>query len=161
MKTKTQELINYYNKGHTQVETAKKFNCHPSNITNILHYYNIKTRKFDKTGKNNPKWKGGIMYDKNRKLIYSPNHPYPDFAKKYCYEYKLIMEKYLKRYLKKGEIVHHKNGDVTDNRIKNLQVMTQSEHIKIHRLNILTENKLKVHRTLKRNERGQWMKKII
>jgi len=83
-------------------------------------------------GKNNPNWKGGVMYDKKRKLIYSPNHPNPDFLHKYCYEYKLIMEKYLGRKLKKGEIIHHKNGDVTDNKIKNLQVMTQSEHIKLH-----------------------------
>ena len=33
---------------------------------------------------------------------------------------------------KKGKIVHHKNFDVTDNRICNLQIMTRSEHIKLH-----------------------------
>lgn len=84
-------------------------------------------------GKKNPNWNGGIIYDKGRKLIYSPNHPNPDFLKKYCYEYKLIIENRLGRYLKKGEIVHHINNDVSDNRIKNLRVMTQKEHINLHR----------------------------
>ena len=85
------------------------------------------------TGKNNPNWKGGVIYDKGRKLIYSPNHPNPDFLKKYCYEYRLIMEKHLGRYLKKDEVDYHINGDVTDNRIENLQVMKRKKHIVLHK----------------------------
>jgi hypothetical protein len=93
----------------------------------------LKSNNIKMNGNKNPNWKGGIMYDKKRKLIYSPNHPRPDFLKKYCYEYRLIVEKKLGRYLKPNEIVHHKNGDITDNRLKNLQLMTQKEHINLHR----------------------------
>jgi len=45
---------------------------------------------------------------------------------------KLIMEEYLGRKLLDDEVVHHINGNPLDNDISNLQVLTKSEHAKLH-----------------------------
>lgn len=47
-------------------------------------------------------------------------------------EHRRIMEKYLGRKLNKNEHVHHKNKIRTDNRIKNLEVLSVSEHMSLH-----------------------------
>ena len=46
--------------------------------------------------------------------------------------YRRIAEKSIGRKLKSSEVVHHINGDRTDNRIANLQVMSKREHHKLH-----------------------------
>jgi hypothetical protein len=42
------------------------------------------------------------------------------------------MEEHIGRYLKPGEVVHHIDGDKTNNDISNLMLLTNSDHMKLH-----------------------------
>lgn len=44
----------------------------------------------------------------------------------------VVMEQQIGRHIGKNEIVHHKNGIKTDNRVDNLQLMSRSEHASVH-----------------------------
>lgn len=63
--------------------------------------------------------------------VFVPDHPFAS-ADGFVLKHRLIMERAIGRYLLPGEVVHHKNGIRTDNRIENLQLMTKREHDAYH-----------------------------
>lgn len=87
--------------------------------------------KLARKGSDNPNWRGGRINFHGRTLIYCPKHPFPNYSGTHVFEYRLIMEKKLNRYLMPNEIVHHIDGDISNNHVSNLAVMTQSQHAKI------------------------------
>jgi len=83
-----------------------------------------------------PHWKGGRKVRKDGYvLIVAPDdHPHPAYTKpsgtKYILEHRHIMEQYLDRYLDPQEVVHHIDGDASNNTIENLRLFSnQSDHI--------------------------------
>ena len=76
--------------------------------------------------------------------LYKPDHPNAIKKGRYIAEHRYVLERKLKRLLKSNEIAHHINGDKTDNRPENLEVLTLSEHNKYHA------------KQRQRNKKGQW-----
>ncbi len=86
-----------------------------------------------RSGEKHSQWKGGKAFNgEGYVLIRAVGHHRASKLGQYVREHDLVMEKHLGRYLKTNEIVHHKNGIKTDNRIENLELMTRSAHMKIH-----------------------------
>lgn len=85
-----------------------------------------------------PSWKGGKKHrpDGYVRIVVPPDYPAPcdhgSTGTAYALEHRVVMEKHLGRYLERREVVHHINGDPSDNNIDNLQLFeSQSDHISI------------------------------
>ena len=129
-------LIREYKSGLTQREIADKLSVSAACITKYFKKYGIKTRTKSElaSGNKNPNWHGGKRTVKEGYvLVYAPDHPncHKDGT---MYEHQIIMEKHIGRLLKKDEVVHHINGNRSDNRIENLMLLTNSDHAKLHAL---------------------------
>ena len=69
---------------------------------------------------------GGYMYCRTE-----PLHPKRN-AKGLYPLHRVLVENKLNRFLEEWEIVHHKDEDKTNDSVSNLEVLTQSEHAKLH-----------------------------
>lgn len=118
------------------VVCGKSRRLRPSAKAKGARFCSIACRSKAYTGEGNPRWIGGRISNGNgRAMIYAPGDPHATMmGGKYAYEYRLVAAKSLGRPLRDNEIVHHINGDYTDNRPENLKVMTQSEHVREHDL---------------------------
>ncbi len=75
-------------------------------------------------GENNPKWKGGQFQKEEGYVMIR-------MGNKYIYEH-ILTWKRNNGSIPKGHVIHHINGDKSDNRIENLSCMSQSDHMKLH-----------------------------
>lgn len=77
------------------------------------------------SGKKNPNWKRGFRTRKDGYLRTSKDE----------YLHRLAFEKAIGRKLKSDEIIHHKDRNPSNNDITNLELMTNSQHRKLHSKN--------------------------
>ena len=115
-------------------QIAHKLNVTQVAIRKYFKKYNIPFKEKKDTylrGAKAPNWNGGRHMHNGYIEIDAPKQPHKN--KRNCiYEHQKVMEDYLGRYLEKGEVVHHKDLCKTNNNIENLQLLTMSEHSKLH-----------------------------
>lgn len=125
-----------YKQFNSMQKTADFFGVSKKLILNYMKKFDIPRREW-KAKPKPPKapdtfHKGYITTWNGYKKVKAPEgHPKKD-NKGYIAEHILIAESQIGRYLKEDEIIHHINGNKQDNRIENLQVLTKTEHKKIH-----------------------------
>lgn len=83
----------------------------------------------ENTGEKHIRWKGGYwINDQGYKILENQTETNGGRVR----EHRKIVEDFIGRKLNEEEVIHHINGDKLDNRIENLKILTQSEHIKLH-----------------------------
>lgn len=78
------------------------------------------------------RWKGGRREKEGQYVkVYMPDHPRANQGT--VFEHVLVMEKHLGRYLNPGEVVHHIDGNKSNNAIENLELKaSNAENISGH-----------------------------
>jgi len=90
------------------------------------------------SGCESPSWKNGTSVT-SRGYVCEQAFNHPMATGGYVFQHILVMEKHLGRFLERAkrmtascEVVHHINGNRSDNRIENLQLMSFAAHTSLH-----------------------------
>lgn len=120
---------NHKNCPSCRYQQTKKIVCKSCNI-------NVHSTKYKscKTCVNllRPDYGTGRYIKSGYVMVFQKEHPRAQGSRgNYVFEHILIMEKYLGRFLKPDENVHHKNGIKDDNSIENLELWTRPQPVGI------------------------------
>lgn len=102
------------------------------NVRCHLEAQQIRFARGDEYGENSHNWKGGRYVNvQGYVAVRNPTNP-KAFPNGYMLEHRLVMEKKLGRRLESYEIVHHIDGDKTNNHPDNLMLTVRENHRRTH-----------------------------
>lgn len=142
--TKEQLELEYCIRKKSYRDICKEYNFNNRTVKKLLDYYKIKIRYWTEAVKSQWEW---TKWEKRKEKCYNKRKDKlncswyifindKDYYRANNYwrvrEHIYIMEKYLWRKLKKDEVIHHIDWNKQNNNINNLQVMTKSEHSRLH-----------------------------
>jgi len=81
-----------------------------------------------------PRWNGGIIHMTNGYLMQYVS------SRHYRLQHRIVMENFIGRKLSFNEIVHHIDGNKTNNNLENLRLMSRSEHTRLFGYNSHMQN---------------------
>lgn len=109
---------------------ATSFVCHPATIrAGGGKYCSQSCRGRDKSGEKSASYKGGTYINSQGYVAYSKKD-----GRKSVLQHRFFVEQSIGRPLLAHEVVHHKNGIKTDNRLENLELETVFTHHLQHAL---------------------------
>ena len=157
-----EELIRlYYEKDHSLEMIASIYNKSIGSVNYWFRKYKIPRRShkeanilrdkllrrnynflFERSPADHPNWKGGRRISSGGYVeLRIPEHPRAR-QNGYVFEHLIVSEKHYGE-LTRDYVIHHINGSKQDNRIENLMVLSQKEHIEIIPNLVKENNELK------------------
>lgn len=85
----------------------------------------------ERQGEKSSQWKGGRKIHRGYISVYAREHPLAN-VKGYVLEHRLAAAEKWGVQAIKGKHVHHKDGNIQNNDIENLEILTISEHTVLH-----------------------------
>ncbi len=85
------------------------------------------TKNWGRVGKDNARWKGGRWKENNGYIVVNIGR------NKKRREHSVVMENYLGRKLEPIELIHHIDGNKSNNNIENLFLCSKSKHATLHK----------------------------
>lgn len=126
------EMKRLYDSGLSMEAVARKLRCDASTVKRALEKMGVRIERRWLRGRMSPRWRGGRWACGGYRYVSRPEHPLA-MCNGYVAEHVLVYEEANGVRLKKGQVVHHRNGKRSDNRPENLELMTGlSQHRKLH-----------------------------
>ena len=147
------EVRDLYAQGFTQREIGERYGVSQKSVWRFMKNNGIKARvayKRDQRGEKNDYWRGGCVRSEGYIFRVALGHPKAKKCGNYVREHVLVAETALGRLLRDDEVVHHIDGDKSNNSPENLAVMTRAEHSHYHAM-VRQNNKIETPKSVKNN----------